>query len=173
MLVNKKDVDILSTINDNHHPVDFVFDNSLDFAFAVGFTAYDGNKEPILEPEYGELVFKHLKWGHTDTINTERVAFPSHSCTPEELGLEGDPSKSLFLPIRADSVEEVKQFQKKLLCADRENYYLQGNYNTYKGTQFNIQFVKCTRETRPDLQCKSDEEITAFIRNKYLLVLFN
>ena len=41
VLLNKKDVDILSTINDNTFSADFVFDNDKKFAFAVGFTAYD------------------------------------------------------------------------------------------------------------------------------------
>lgn len=30
---------------------------------AAAFTDYDSETEHILEPEYGQLVFKHFSWG--------------------------------------------------------------------------------------------------------------
>jgi hypothetical protein len=50
-------------INENFIDEGAIFDTSSGFAFAAAFTAYDGNPEPILLPEYGEVVFKKYFWG--------------------------------------------------------------------------------------------------------------
>lgn len=59
----KKDVSIMQNVYENHFTPDDVvtYDNS--FYVAAAFTAYDSETEIILEPEYGELVFKHFSWG--------------------------------------------------------------------------------------------------------------
>lgn len=63
VLINRKDVDVLSTVNDNFYTPDDVinFDNGLNIAAA--FIAFDSNPEPILDPTYGELAFNHYYWG--------------------------------------------------------------------------------------------------------------
>ena len=43
VLMHKKDVDILSTINDRTFTPDDVFNYENGLAFAAGFTAYDSN----------------------------------------------------------------------------------------------------------------------------------
>ena len=53
VLVGKKDVDILSSTRDSFFTDQDVFDSKNGFAFAVAFTAYDSNPEPILEDKYG------------------------------------------------------------------------------------------------------------------------
>ena len=63
VLISKKDVDILSTINDGAFSPDDIFDYSKGFAFAAAFTAYDSETENILFPEYGSLVYTHYSWG--------------------------------------------------------------------------------------------------------------
>lgn len=63
VLINKKDVDVLSTINDNFYTSDDIFDSSHGFNVAAAFTAFDSNTEVILDPTYGELVFMHYYWG--------------------------------------------------------------------------------------------------------------
>ena len=67
---------------------------------AVAFTAFDEEKEPILDPTIGELAFKEYKWGVKDGVpyvNQNRIE-SQHYCTPEELGL-GDPKDSKFFKI--------------------------------------------------------------------------
>ena len=59
------------------------------------------------------------------------------------------------------------------MCADREDYMLYGDYGTYKASQFNVQFIKCNKETNPDIDCESEEEITKFIRDKWIFLLYN
>ena len=63
VLINKKDVDVLSTINDNFYTPDDVINSSNSFRVAAAFTAFDSNTEVILDPSYGELVFMHYYWG--------------------------------------------------------------------------------------------------------------
>ena len=144
VLVHKKDVDILSTINDMFFTPDHVFNYERGFNVALGFTAYDSNPEPILEPEIGEILFNHFSWGQSvDGVNTgsldKRNKFPHHSCSSAELGLdEKDRSESKFLPVYPSSLSDVKFYQKKLMCADTENLFLYGDYNSSKASLFNI-----------------------------------
>ena len=63
VLISKKDVDILSTINDGAFSPDDIFNYSNGFAFAAAFTAYDSETENILFPEYGSLIFNQYSWG--------------------------------------------------------------------------------------------------------------
>ncbi len=63
-LIKKKDINILTTVNEMLFTPDDKFsyeDNG--FNIAAGFTAYDGDPNPILDPTYGELVFNHYRWG--------------------------------------------------------------------------------------------------------------
>ena len=64
VLINKKDVDVMSTINDNYYtPDDVITYKNTGFNIAAAFTAYDSETEDILDPTYGELVFMHYAWG--------------------------------------------------------------------------------------------------------------
>ena len=63
VLLQKKDVDILSTINLNFFTQDDVFDYEKGFNIAIGLTHYDSNQEPVDDDSYGEIVFNHYSWG--------------------------------------------------------------------------------------------------------------
>ena len=58
-------------------------------------------------------------------------------------------------------------------CVDQEYFTLNGDFNSNVGSQFNAQFVRCTKESHPEIDCHSEEEITDFIRGKFILLLFN
>ena len=75
----------------------------------------------------------------------------------------------MFLPTFGDSIDEVSFYHKKFMCAEKEDLVLRGDFNSYQASLFNVQLKKCT--DRPD--CKSPEEITQFLRDKWLLVLYN
>ena len=108
VLINKKDVDILSTVNDMFIEPTERFTNEQGFAFAVAFTGYDSVQEPILTPDIGTLVFNHYSWGPTeDGFASERKEISSHTCTDEELGLAGDEEDASFLPIYPKSKDEM------------------------------------------------------------------
>ena len=66
VLLSRRDVDTLSTIDDNKFTPDDVFGYEDGFSIAIALTAYDNNPMPILDPTYGEIVFTHTVWGQTD-----------------------------------------------------------------------------------------------------------
>ena len=77
------------------------------------------------------------------------------------------------MPIFPGSRDEVAFYSKKFLCVDKEDYSLYGDYNSARAQQFNVQFLRCNAEDHPDVDCASEEEITEFIRNKFMLILYN
>ena len=97
----------------------------------------------------------------------------THICTSEELGLTDSKSENVsnghFFPIHEKSVEVIKLYKKKLLCIDKEESTLFGDYNSLAARTITVQLKKCHGK----VYCKSDEEINKFIRDKYLLMLNN
>ena len=167
--MNKKDVDVFSTISDLHYTDDFVFSSEQGLNIAAAFTAYDTDTEWILDETYGEILFNHFSWGpQNGTYISERVRLDQHNCTAEELGLEGDPSSHQFYPLHENSRDHVNLFQKKFICFSKEDMRIQGDYNTEKTRQLNIQLKKC-RGTG----CKNDTEITQYFRNKFIMLIYN
>ena len=84
VLISKKDVDVLSTINDSHFNPDYIFGYEEGFNMAVAFTAYDNDPEPIEDPTIGELVFNHYTWGPQPdgSYFSERARIKNqHTCT--------------------------------------------------------------------------------------------
>ena len=69
---------------------------------------------------------------------TDRTRIPSHVCTDEELGLEGDPNKAVFMPVKPTSQSEAEFYRKKMQCVDTTLYTIHGDFNSYKGNQLNI-----------------------------------
>ena len=62
--IQKKDVDIMSTIMIDNLTSDFIASNEkTGLNLAIAFTKYDSNPEPILDKSYGRLVFKTYEWG--------------------------------------------------------------------------------------------------------------
>ena len=53
----RKGVDILSSKDESHFPESQIFTAEEGLNFAVAFTAYDNETEPILPPEIGEIKF--------------------------------------------------------------------------------------------------------------------
>lgn len=90
VFLGKKDVDILSTVNDLHFTDDDVFSYENGLNIAVAFTAYDSEEKWILDPTYGELIFSSYEWGAKadGTFATERKPLNSHRCQRDELGLD-------------------------------------------------------------------------------------
>ena len=64
--LQKKDVDVMSSTQKKAHGTDKIFDASMGLNIAMAFSAYDGVKENILDPSFGEIVFKEYMWGTRD-----------------------------------------------------------------------------------------------------------
>ena len=68
VLIEKKDVDIMSTTMIDSISTDFIADNKeTGLNLAIAFTDYSDKTEPILDKSYGELVFNAYEWG-TDEV---------------------------------------------------------------------------------------------------------
>ena len=103
VLVNKTEIDILATKLDYYYDENFVFDHSNGLAVAAAFTGWNNISEYELDKSIGEIIFINYEWGYDEDgnffLNRDRI--PSHVCTKEELGLEGDSPS--FFPINSDS----------------------------------------------------------------------
>ena len=172
VLILRKDVDVISTVNDLHFDDTFIFNNENGFNLAVAFTSYDSETEWILDPSYGQLVFNSYSWGPNPdgSYFTERKKLESHVCTREELGLE-DPTKSRFLELHETGAPFIDIYQKKLLCLDPSELYVYGDYYSVNARQMNIQLLKC--EGGEANGCKDDDEIKEFFRNKFIFLVYN
>ena len=100
-------MDILQTTIEGYYPEEYVFTWDNGFNVAVAFTAYDNERENILDPSIADLGFYASKWGVDE--NGEFFFFDekieTHTCSKEELGLEGnDPN---FFPIEEKSVNTI------------------------------------------------------------------
>ena len=134
VLFNKKDVDVLSTINE------FVYDEKFEFNyekhgfnFAVAFTAYDNEQEWILDPTYGELVFNTYYWGEQSDGVYRAGRDPMktmHRCTREELGLTDDKDASQFNEYEETGLGFISFYWKKFLCIDAEETRVSGDFNS-------------------------------------------
>ena len=63
-LINKGGIKVLTTVKEDFFTDDYklsLADQGINFA--VGFSAYDGSTEPVLFPEYGDLVVVRSRWG--------------------------------------------------------------------------------------------------------------
>lgn len=108
--MNKKDIDIMSSLQTDHFDADYVFDYSQGLNFAFAFTAYDSETEDILDPSYGRIIFSRYAWGELENgeyfVKIDEI--PSHTCTKEELGIEGDNSS--FFPLPENYMSLVKTY---------------------------------------------------------------
>ena len=132
VLLNMKDTLLRSAVSDMHHDDDFVFSSANGLNFAVAFTAYDSEPEPILDESYGRLVFNSYEWGPKadGSYFTRREELQTHVCSHEELGLNEDRSNAKFMPLHEQGADFVSMYQKKLLCLKPEDMYIFGDYNS-------------------------------------------
>ena len=66
----------------------------------------------------------------------------THRCTPEELGLR-DKEKSMFMPIHEQSKSILELYHRKMICLDKEDLKINGNFDTSVADLLNIQLIKC------------------------------
>ena len=105
------------------------YDNG--FNIAVALTYDDNNPEPFDDPTIGQVVFNHYSWGRypDGTRFSGRFPIKSHTCTREELGLDGDKNKARFYPINDFNVEF---HHKKFLCLNKEDIEVFGDFSSPK-----------------------------------------
>ena len=77
-LIEKKEVDIMSTVNQLRFSEDYIFSAEQGFNIAIAFTAYDSETEPILDPRYADIQFLAVEWDHDGYWEKE---IPYHACS--------------------------------------------------------------------------------------------
>ena len=158
---------------DAHFDSDYVYSDGLMYAF--GITAYDSNPEPIEDPSIGVLKPYYKSWGIKETLSgVDFEALPTRNCTQAELHINGesDPNSAFFVPHK-NSARDLSFYYKKLKCLDMDTLKIQGDYNSPRTRSFVLLFERCDNETFTDGVCKSDEEITAWLARKFIVVNFN
>ena len=100
----------------------------------MAFTAYDSETEWILTKDYGEIYFNSYTWGYDENgvPFTERLRLNDHSCSKEELGMEGKVKNHRFFPSHSASSGLLSLYQKKLICPEIDNLFIYGDFNTAK-----------------------------------------
>ena len=63
VLLNRKDVNVLSTVNRRFFDAKEKFSYRDGLNIAVAFSAYDNEEEWSLDKKYGNLVFMEYSWG--------------------------------------------------------------------------------------------------------------
>lgn len=176
--MNKLSVDIMTSVQRAHFSADYVFDHEQGLNFAIGFTAFDSETEDILDPSYGKIAFMKYEWGERESGDyfSEYTEIPSHTCTKEELGIEG--ANTLFMPIPENQRKLVTTYQKKLKCIDPQYSRVNGDFNQDQASLLVMRLVRCgdgtsTRPFQGSEKCKSEAEITEFFRDKFLFLMFN
>ena len=102
-MLTKKYIDIKTSSTANYFDHNYVFDAEQGLELAVGFTAYDNNREWILDKSIGELAFIAYEWGEdkeTGDVFVKRERIPSHPCSKDELGLGSNENEHRFYPIK-------------------------------------------------------------------------
>ena len=146
--------------------VKFTPDN--DFFLAAALIDYDDSTEVVEDPTLGTLDIKLYGWGNTDSaFDAGYTDLKTHTCSEEELALSGDN------PFRANrrSMEVIRTKQKSFKCYDPSDVGIWGDYNSAKAQQLVVQFHAC--ESDDPGYCKSESEITEYMRGKYILLVFN
>ena len=77
------------------------------------------------------------------------------------------------MPIRKDQRAYLELYQQKFICFDHESMRIYGDFHSQSARTIHVQFMRCSNSTESEQICKSDEEITNFMKGKYILLLTN
>ena len=107
ILLNRKEINVVEASQD------FTFADTEPFSakehnffLAAALTQYDSNRTVTESKEYGEIEFTHYGWGNEDLGYAYGAThIPTHFCSEEELGLEGN--NSTFWPLNEKSMRDV------------------------------------------------------------------
>ena len=171
----KREGEIISTHTVlNHFDKEYEFNSDKmgnGFEIAFGWTAYDNNYEMLHEPQYGELRVIRKAWSGDEFM--EYIEYPFRTCTDEEIGsgVDGfDNPRSRFYQISPASKVWYDLYRKKLNCIDHK-IVISGDYDSESVKHLSIRFMKCDPEVRSD--CKSEDEINEYIKNKFIVLMYN
>lgn len=169
ILISRKDVDIVYSLREEYFSDDEVFTGRQGLNVAVALSGFDTEQENILTPEIGSFSFQYSKWYFNDNgvLEYETHELETHRCSDEELGLTG--SHSEFKPIRESNRAYVSLYRRKFVCVNRHDLEIYGDFDSKKAQQLRILLNRCIGHD----YCKSVDEINAYLKGKYVLLLKN
>ena len=175
------DPSIMVSTRDAYFDTDheFTTDAGLQIAFAI--TAYDANREPIDQPEYGALKPYYKSWGIVDSNDVHFEPLAADYCTREQLGLvadadevkTGDREGSRFFATHKNAISDFTYYSKKYRCVTDDKMRIQGDYNAARTRSFVLLFEKCDEPEGSPIKCKSDAEIKEWLQRKFILLMYN
>jgi len=141
ILASSADVNIVTATLDSFFSPDYILDYEAGLNFAFAYTPYDGSDPaPLDDPSVVEVAINSYQWGGEATDGGDyfagRSKIPTHTCTREELGLEG--SGSIFFPIVDESRAELDFHSKKFICANTEDMFINGDYSSVRARLINM-----------------------------------
>jgi hypothetical protein len=145
----------------------YKFNSDIYFAFGV---ADFWHTETIQDPyeDFGSLFIQYEFWNET---YNEYIPVETRPCTPEDFGAgENKTSDQIFYDIDPGKKDELLRKIAVYKCM-KEPVNLIGNWNTAAARVLEVYFVKCDPTKRDT--CKSDEELTEWMRNKYFWFTYN
>ena len=89
-MINRTDNYVMTSTQDSFFNLDYRFGFEQGLNIAIAFTAFDYNKENILTPDIGRIVYRQYTWGYDaeDNYFVTQDYLPTHVCTKEELGID-------------------------------------------------------------------------------------
>ena len=92
-----------------------------------------------------------------------------------------EPDERVFYPTHENSIRDLRYYWKNFYCFDYDKMKetdfepkqieVQGDYNSVKARHLKIMFEKCDSNLVDN--CKTDEEITEWMKRKFVVVLEN
>ena len=164
-----------------------IMSSSMGFNTAFAITAYDDSPDAIEDEDIGILKPYYVTWGENNTMNGESLSLsgyteiPTRPCIAEDFGLNPETlerentdfitgGNSKFYPVEPFYYHYLKTYFPKMKCIDDE-IYIYGDYNSKSAQVLNLIFEACDPEKRST--CKSEEEITAWLKRKYIITVEN
>ena len=172
MMIDYDATNFLVTKNQKYFSEEYeISTTNHDFQLAFAFVNYNNPNESIQdEADYGETKAFYKIWGDSDTPEVRYEEIKTRPCTKAELQLDELTTSTKFWPYHQTALPDIDRFSKKFQCFD-ENLKVFGTYNSMKAQNLAIQYTKCDVTKR--LTCKTEEQINAFMRQKFILTLQN
>jgi hypothetical protein len=93
----------------------------------------------------------------------------------DELGiprLNGSATNTTFYPVMDNYKDDLYFHREKFKCIDPDVVRLYGDYNSAKANQLALVVRRCVNNTERQ-DCKSPEEITAWLEDKWVIIYLN
>lgn len=116
VMFEKAGVDILSSNQENFFKSDEKFGNEQGLNFAFGLRGVQGPLDPQIASWNVQTLQKDIEITEqgVEIVRKTKEDLETHTCTQEELGLDGDNTK--FMPIKKESKIVVSKMQNGMTC---------------------------------------------------------